>query len=108
MGVMNRKLLVFGFLTAMFIAVPVNAAVTVEQTTEPEYVINSGYSEAFAEDIFVSKNRALGKTIEPLYPKTATKFAKFRRAVRGYVDPANDTYDRIHHNIQLSPSWTDL
>ena len=108
MGVMRKNLLLFGILAMAFISMPAFAAVTVEQMTEPEYVINTGYSEAVAEDIFVSKSRANGKPIEALYPKATNPFTKFCRALYGYTEPTFDTYDRLHHNIHLSPSWSDL
>ena len=40
MGVMKRNLLLFGILVAAFVAMPAFASVTVEQSTEPEYLIN--------------------------------------------------------------------
>lgn len=108
MGVMKRNLLLFGILAAAFVTMPAFASVTVEQSTEPEYLINSGYSEIAAESIFIGKNRANGKSIEPLYEKSKNRFTKFCRALYGYTDPTIDTYDRVHHNIKLSPSWSDL
>ena len=75
MGVMRRNLL-FLLVAAAFISAPAMAELTVEQTTDAEYVINSGYSQAMAEDIFLLKNRANGKPTEPLYEKSQNKFVR--------------------------------
>ena len=90
----------------MFGCVQVNAAVTVEQSTEPDYVINSGYSEATAEEIMLLKNRVNGKPAEPVYEKH-NKFVRFCRNVLGYIDPAQDTDERIHHDVHMSPNYRD-
>lgn len=107
MGVMRRNLL-FLLAVAAFISAPAMAAVTVEQTTDAEYVINSGYSEAMAEDVFMLKNRTSGKPIEPLYEKSQNKFVKCWRKFYAYIDPAIENEDKLHHDITSSPSYTDL
>ena len=50
MGVMRRKLFL---LLALFTALCINvrADVTPQQLTDPEYIINNGYSEATAEEV---------------------------------------------------------
>ena len=105
MGVMKRSLL---FISALFMfsCVSVGAAVTVEQSTEPDYIINSGYSEATAEEIMMVKSRVNGQPSEPLYDKH-NKFVRFWRNVYGYLDPAQDTDERIHHDIHMSPNFRD-
>ena len=107
MGVMRRNLL-FLLVAAAFLTAPAIAAVTVEQTTDAEYLINAGYSQATAEDVFISKNRASGKPIEPLYEKNQNKFVKGWKKFYAYIDPAQEEYDKIHHDVKLSPSMTDL
>ena len=107
MGVMRKVLLVFAILAVTNICA--NASVTIEQSTDPEYLINSGYSEAMAEDVFMSKNRVKGQTIEPLYEKSNNKFVRFWKNAFSYIDPALDnSEERYHHDIHLSPSWRDL
>ena len=107
MGVMKRSLLVFAIIFAF--GIPANAAITTEQMTDPGYVINNGYSEALAEEIIISKNRNVGKPVEPLYEsKHQNKFVRFCRNLYGYIDPSIDTEQRYHHDIQMSPSWKDL
>ena len=103
---MKRSLLLFVMI--LFALTPAIASVTVEETTDSEYLINSGYSQAVAEDVFMEKNRVSGKPIEPLYEKSQNKLVRGWRALFGYLDPAQDTYDRIHHDIKLAPSFSDL
>lgn len=107
MGAMKRNLL-FAIALTMFFAVPVMAAVTVEETTDAEYLINAGYSQATAEDVFMMKNRVNGRAIEPLYDKPQSAFVRGWRKFYAYLDPSIDNEDRLHHDIQLSPSSTDL
>ena len=107
MGIM-RKELIFGIALVALLTAPCMAAVTVEESTDAEHLINQGYSQAFAEDVFVQKNRVNGKPIEPLYEKSQNKFIKFCRALYAYTDPAQDTYDRLHHDIKNAPSYSDL
>ncbi len=107
MGVMKRNLLLAMALMA-FITLPSMAAMTVEESTDAEYVINSGYSQAVAEDIFMMKNRATGQPIEPLYEKSQNVFVKAWKKLYSYVDPGQETYDRLHHDIKQSPSFSDL
>ena len=106
MGVMKRSLLIMTLFAA--VCIQANAGVTVQQATSPEYVINSGYSEATAEEVLIAKNRALGKPAEPLYDRRGNSFTRFWRNVFGYIDPAVETDRRIHPDINLSPSARDL
>ena len=107
MGVMRRNLLL---ITALFTALCVqsHAAITVEQMTEPEYIINNGYSETTAEEVLILKRRAAGEPVEPLYDRSHSKFVRFWRNVFGYIDPAQDTDERLHHDIHQSPNFRDL
>jgi hypothetical protein len=103
-----RKNLLFLLTVCAFLAIPVRAAMTVEETTDAEYLINSGYSQVMAEDVFMSKNRANGKTIEPLYEKSQNKLITGLKKLYSDLDPSVEEADRIHHDIKLSPSITDL
>ena len=107
MGVM-KKYLILGFVMTVFTLVPSNALVTVEEQTDAEYLINEGYSQATAESVFYAKNRVNGKPIEPLYDKKQNKCYKFLRSIQAYIDPSIDSVDRIHHEIKMSPSYSDL
>ena len=106
MGVMKRNLLSILSLVA-FTCICSNAAITTEQLTEPDYVINNGYSEATAEEVMLAKNRANGQPSEPIFEKRHNKFVRFCRNVYGYIDPAQDTDERIHHDIHQSPNVRD-
>ena len=53
------------------------------------------------------KNRTSGKPAEPVYEKH-NKFVRFCRNLYGYLDPAQDTDERIHHDIHMSPNFRDL
>ena len=107
MGVMKRKLLL---ILAIFTAVcmQTNAQITVEETTAPDYLINNGYSEATAEEVMLVKNRIAGKPVEPLYEYEMSGFKKFLKNCYSYIDPSiDDSEERYHHNIRLSPSFKD-
>ena len=104
---MKRNLL-FAIVLMLFLTNYSFAEVAVEQTTDAEYLINTGYSQAFAEDVFISKNRVNGRPIEALYEASDNKVSNRWRKFFSYLDPAQDTYDRIHHDIQLKPSFSDL
>ena len=91
-----------------FVAIPAMAAVTVEESTDVEYLLNSGYSQLTAEDVFMQKNRVGGKAIEPLYEKSQNKFVNVCKKIYAYIDPSIDEPDRLHHDIKPSPSFTDL
>ena len=107
MDVMRKNLLLAIALLA-FLTVPAKAAVTVEQSTDPEYLINQGYSQLTAEDVLIQKNRANGKPIEPLYEKSQNGIVKAWRKLHAYIDPGLDEPDRIHHDIKPAPSFSDL
>ena len=107
MGVMRRNLFI-AMALLVFLTAPVKASVTVEQSTEPEYLINQGFSQLAAEDILVQKNRANGKPIEPLYEKSQKCIVKAWRKFHAYLDPGLDEPDRLHHDIKPSPSFSDL
>lgn len=108
MGVMRRRVLLLSLVLSAVAFLPSMAAVTVEQTTDAEYMINQGYSNMMAEDVFMEKNRATGRPIETLYSKDSNVLVRGWRAFWGYFDPALESYDRIHHNIKPSPSFSDL
>lgn len=102
-----KKVLFLLVVLGLFI-VPAKAAITVEETTDAEALINAGYSQSLAEDVFVQKNRVTGKPIEPLYEKSQNKFVKLCKKMYAYLDPSVENYDHIHHDIHRSPSVLDL
>ena len=105
---MKRNLLLLAAF-GLLVTIPANSAVTIEELTGAEYMINSGYSETAAEDVFVMKNRANGKAVEPLYEKNQNKFVKACKRFFAYIDPVMDNPDnRLHHDIKRSVSPSDL
>ena len=106
MGAMKKSLLLM--VLSLMLSLSANATISVEEATEPEYLINSGYSEVAAEEVAIAKNRVMRKPAEPLYQKKQNKFVRAWRNFYGYLDPSVDTDERIHHDIHMSPSWRDL
>lgn len=107
MGVMRRNLfLVLALFSALCISA--RADVTPAQLTDPEYIINGGYSEMAAEEVMISKKRALGEPSEPLYEKQHNKFVRFLKGFYSYLDPSVDSQEFYHHDIQNAPGFRDL
>lgn len=105
---MKRRVIVLSLLLSIMAVMPAMSAVTPRQVTDAEYLMNAGYSQLTAEDVLVLKNRANGNTPEALYNKKQNGFVRGWKAFWGYVDPARDEFDRIHHNVQPSPAFSDL
>lgn len=103
-----KRFILLGALISMLAVLPSQSAINVQEQTEAEYLINSGYSQSVAEDVFMVKNRALGKPIEPLYDKNQNCLVRLWKKFHSYVDPAVEREDRLHHDIRLSPSYSDL
>ena len=108
MGVMKKEFLLSILLLSAMVTLPSTASVTVEQASDAEYMMNQGYSQLVAEDVFMVKNRATGAPVEPLYNKNQNVLVKGWKAFWGYLDPARDEFDRLHHDIKPSPSFSDL
>ena len=107
MGVMRRNLfLVLALFSALCISA--RADVTPAQLTDPEYIINGGYSEMAAEEVMISKKRALGEPSEPLYEKQHNKFVRFLKGCYSYWHPSVDSQEFYHHDIQSAPGFRDL
>ena len=107
MEIMKRNFL-FALLVLAFAAIPAHAGFTVEETTEADHLINSGYSKQTAEDVYMQKDRVAGKPVEPLYPKRHSGITKAYKWLWGYFDGSIDNADRLHHDIQPSPWFSDL
>lgn len=103
-----KKNLVLSLLLFSVLCIRANADITLEQASDAEYLINSGYSEAAAEEVFLVKNRINGKACEPLYDKESNKTFKFIKNFCSYLDPALDNDERLHHDVEQSPSYKDL
>ena len=103
-----RRNLLLAVALLVFLVAPVNATMTVEESTDAEYLLNQGYSQLTAEDVFMQKNRVNGQAIEPLYEKSQNKLVRAWRKFYAYIDPSMDEPDRLHHDVKPSPSISDL
>ena len=104
---MNKNLLLVVALCAFAVA-PSIASVTLEESTDAEYLYNQGYSQLTVEDVFMLKNRVNGQPIEPLYEKSQNKFVRACRKLYASLDPGLDEPDRLHHDVSPSPALSDL
>ena len=57
-----KKSLLYLAILSVLVTIPANSAVTVEEMTDAEYLINSGYSQLTTEDIFM-QNIFIGYTL---------------------------------------------
>ena len=103
-----KKNFLFLLLILSMTVISVKADMTVEESTDAEYLINAGYSQITAEDVYMLKNRVNGKPIEPLYEQSSNKLVKCWRKFFSYLDPAQDAQDRLHHDVKMQPSFSDL
>ncbi len=107
---MKTKLLLILAVAAM-VQLQSGASITVEQSTSPAYLKSNGYSSQTSDAVSVSRARALG---EEFYPeqeaafKKQNKFARFWRKFYVYTDPAAEDYSFYHHDVDTTPSYTDL
>lgn len=106
---MKKRLLIIG-LTALF-ALPAFAELTVEDTVNPNYMKNHGYSSALINAAQKSVAQTNGEPLsEPIEDERYNQpFIKFVRSVFMYLDPALDDHSFMNdHNIHTSPSYEDL
>ncbi|MBR1461387.1 hypothetical protein IJ596_07155 [bacterium] len=95
----------------MLIPLSAHSAVTVDQTTSRDYIMNQGFSEDTYEIVTVSKNRSLGKeyyTAKERRDQELPKIVRFFRKFYTYAEPGADDFSFYHHNQQAAPSYTDL
>lgn len=88
-----------------------NAAISVDQTTNPTVLKNSGYSTTTTEMVNISKARANGQeyyTDDELAYKNQNWFVKFWRKLYVYTDPAAEDYSLYHHDTKTTPHYTDF
>lgn len=105
-----KKLLLL-LIAASTVQIQANAAISVEHTTDPAVLRNSGYSAQTADLVNVSKARALGEeyyTPDEAAYKKQNKFVRFWRKLYVYTDPAAEDYSFYHHDTDTTPSYTDL
>lgn len=106
---MKKRFLITGLL--ILSALPSFAELTVEDTTAPEFMKNSGYSQA---TINATQKVVAQSNGEPLAEPVENKFytnpaVKFVRRVFMYIDPALDDHSFMNdHDIKTSPRFDDL
>ncbi|MBD5401599.1 hypothetical protein HDR58_02190 [bacterium] len=107
---MKTKLLLIAAI-ALAVQLQSNAAISVDQTTNPAYLKNYGYSQQTADAVSVSRARAIGEEYYPedeLAYKKQNKFLKFWRKLYVYADPAAEDYSYYHHDTKTTPGIEDL
>lgn len=106
---MKKRFLIIGLL--ILFALPSFAELTVEDTVNPEYMKNNGYSQATINAtrkvVAQSNGEPLAEPVEhPLYEKAPIKFI---RRVFMYIDPSLDNHSFMNdHDIKTSPRFDDL
>lgn len=107
---MKKHLLLIA-LAAIMLQLQAGASVTVEESTSPAYLRNSGYSAVTADTVAVSKARSDGRTYytkDERDLKMSNKFVRFWKKFYAYFDPAGEDYSFYHHDTSTTPSYTDL
>ena len=105
-----KKLLLLVIIAAA-VQTQANAAVSVDQQTNPAVLRSNGYSAQTTDMVNVGKARAQGYeyyTADEAAYKKQNKFVRFWRKLYVYTDPAAEDYSIYHHDVQTTPSYTDL
>lgn len=100
-------------LIAVAVSVPVmaQAAISVDEMTNPTALQNNGFSKQVAETVTINKARANNQeyyTADEEAFRNQNKFVRFWRKLYVYTDPAAEDYSLYHHNTTTTPSYTDL
>lgn len=106
---MNKKFLITGLL--LMFAIPSFAEVTVEDTHNPDFLRNSGYSDPMikATQKQVAIDNAEGYELEPVeYKKNSCAFVKGLKRFFIYIDPALDDNTFMNRNITTTPDYHDM
>jgi len=88
-----------------------SAAISVERTMSPDYLLNNGYSKQIYDSIHVTRARALGEpyySSEEIKEQNMKKKFKVLKKIQAYIDPAIDDYSFYHHDISPEPSYKDF
>ena len=87
------------------------AAISVDQTTNAQFLRNQGFSAQTTDAVNVSKARAVGQeyyTKDEENFRNSNKFVRFFRKLYIYTDPASEDYSFYHHDTDTTPSYQDL
>ena len=104
-----KKLLLIAILAA--VPAVANAAISVDEMTNPTAVKNNGYSAQMADAVSVSKARSNNEeflTADEEAFARQNKFIRFWRKLYVYTDPAAEDYSFYHHDTSTVPSYKDL
>lgn len=107
---MNTKFLSSLIFGALLLSTPAYA-LSVEESSSPEYLQNRGYSSSMVDMTEYSKASANGEKyisqddVEHYYD---SKIRKFFKRFFIYFDPAVDDGKFMNHDIKMSPSVNDL
>ena len=104
-----KKLLLIAVLATL--PVMAQASISVDQTTDPSTLKNSGYTAPTADAVSVAKARSNYKefyTKDEAAFKNENWFVKFWRKLYVYTDPAAEDYSFYHHDTDTTPSYTDF
>jgi hypothetical protein len=107
--VIMKKLLLIAIVATL--PAVASAAISVENSTDPVYLRNNGFSTQTTEMVNISKARANSQeyyTNDETAFKNENKFVKFWRKFYVYTDPAAEDYSFYHHDTDTTPSYTDL
>jgi hypothetical protein len=108
--IMKLKLLSVALVLFM-VQLSSEAAISVEQTMSPEYLLNNGYSKQIYDSIQVTRARALGEkyySSEEIADQNREKKFRILKKIQAYIDPAVDDYSFYHHDISPEPSYKDF
>lgn len=106
---MNKKFLITGLL--LLFAIPSFAEVTVEDTHNPDFLRNSGYSDPMikATQKQVAIDNAEEYELAPVeYKKNSCAFVKGLKRFFIYIDPALDDNTFMNRNITTTPDYHDM
>lgn len=95
----------FNLLLLLFIicVLPVSAYTITEETTSPEYIINSGYSSVTADHVQLEKARAKNQE----YKTERTLKKSWWRKAWEYIDYGTDDGTLLQHDINPGFSHKD-
>lgn len=88
-----------------------NASIVLEDTTSPAVMKNQGYSTDMTNITNVLKHRAVGQeyyTDDEKEFRNSNKVVRFFRKLYAYTDPAAEDYSLFHHEIEVTPKYTDF
>jgi len=87
------------------------AIITDREMTEPQQIINAGFSADMADMVQLEKARSTSTEFNSIKPQkrcNRTAFGRFWRRCLEYIDPALDDDSFYYHDIKMEPQMSDL